>query len=310
MFDLNNEIDLKFVHLSNLTTTTTTLTTKPTISQEYTNRQAKKKNFKKIINLLIENGARFSISFINHNGMSKLLTQVFTGPNKDADFVHFLACTNYLFKFKLTELFVYDVQPPAQTTIPTTTTPVSSTSSKSASHTSISSLSASQESLMLMITQKGMLLSDANDLALSKANDLGNMIDEFMFKVYLLCMRVIKDYKGVCLNYFIDTLVNLHYSQQSRLDKSKLSYVKEKNAEIYEHLCEITAKPLSLKSLSANVIRRTIPFYGIDKVNELRIPDTLKYEIFFNSLSKGYCINFDYYSYFLYKQLNSIRPVF
>lgn len=283
MFDLNNEIDLKFNYL---------VCAKPSISHEYTQRQAKKKNYKKIINLLIENGARFSISFINNNGMCKLLTQVFTGPNKDADFVHFLACTNYLFKFKLDEMFVYD--------------PVNS---KSSPTTSISSLTASQESLLLMITQKGMMLSDANDLSLSKANDLGNMVDEFLFKVYLLCLRVIKDYKGVCLNYFIDTLVNLHYSQQSMMVMSKLGYLKEKNGEIYDHLAEIASKPMSLKSLCANSIRKRIRFFGVEKVNKLNIPNTLKYEIFFNSISKGYCINFDYYSYFLYKQINKPRPV-
>ena len=97
-----------------------------------------------------------------------------------------------------------------------------------------------------MITQKGMLLSDANDLALSKANDLANMIDEFMFKVYLLCLRVIKDYKGVCLNYFIDTLVNLHYSQQAKLDMSKLGHVKEKNPDVFEHLSELAHAPFCL----------------------------------------------------------------
>lgn len=288
MFDLNNDIDLKFSNgLLNSPNKINSL--------EYSNRQTKKKNYKKIINLLVENGARFSISFINNNGMCKLLTQVFTGPNKDADFVHFLSCTNYLFKFKLDELFVYSTRPSSS---------LSGSSGASSPSTSISSLSASQESLLLMITQKGMLLSDANDLALSKASDLSNMIDEFLFKVYLLCLRVIKDYKGVCLNYFIDTLVNLHYSQQSKLRANKLGYLKDKNPEIYEHLSELTRTPLTLKSLCSSVIRRSIRFYGIDKVNSLSIPNTLKYEIFFNSSSKGYCISFDYYSYFLYKQLN------
>lgn len=278
MSDLNNDLDLR-------------LTSKQTNSAAYALRQTKKKNYKKIINLLIENGAKFSSNFITTNGMCKLLTQIFSGPNKDADFVHFLNCINYLFKFKVEEFLDSKV------------TMVNSSI--------LSSLNSSQESLLLMIAQKGAMLGGekSTNLAVNLTKDLNNMLDEFFFKIYLVCLRVIKDYKGACLNYYIDTLINLHYSRKTRLNVEKLAYLKEKNSEIHAHFGELVKQPVSLKSLCADSIRKSIRFYGINKINSLDIPSTLKYEIFFNSISKGYCINYDYYSYFLYKEINKLSPV-
>lgn len=65
-------------------------------------------DYKNIINFLIENGARFSTNFSVTNGLIKLGSQSFTTSNKDFDFFHFLNCCNYLFKFKIIEIFVFN----------------------------------------------------------------------------------------------------------------------------------------------------------------------------------------------------------
>lgn len=97
MFDLNSTFDstnnlLKATKLEGL-------------KQE---REIKITNYKNLINLLIESGAKFSNNFIINEGMSKLLAQVFSGARKDLDFVHFLFCCNFLFKYKLNEIFNYN----------------------------------------------------------------------------------------------------------------------------------------------------------------------------------------------------------
>lgn len=67
MCDFNNEIDLNPLARN---------------SKTYLERQSKKENYKKIINLLIENGATYSEGFLMSHGLSKLLAQIFTGPKK------------------------------------------------------------------------------------------------------------------------------------------------------------------------------------------------------------------------------------
>ena len=65
-----------------------------------TERNKKKTNHLKIINLLIEEGCRFSINFTLTNGLSKMLVQIFSGAHKDSDFVQFMYSCNFLFKYK------------------------------------------------------------------------------------------------------------------------------------------------------------------------------------------------------------------
>ena len=73
-------------------------------------RDFKKSQYEAIINLLIENNGKFSKDFIKLNGLSKILMQVFSGPNKDLDFVHFLECCKFLFVYKLNEIFLVDTK--------------------------------------------------------------------------------------------------------------------------------------------------------------------------------------------------------
>lgn len=262
------------------------------------NKQLKIDNYKKIINLLVQQGAKFSSNFVANKGLCKLLVQIFTGPNKDADFMHFLFCINYLFKFKLDELFD-DESGDCQ--------------GKCSPLTHLKRNDCSLISYKKKTTSNDDLPTTApcgEEIQIEPPNSLAEKLDEFFFKVYVICLKVIKDYKGICLNYYIDTLLNLHYSGQMKLTASKLEYLIVKNKEIYLHLLnEVSLKPLTLKSLCTREIRKSIRCFGIDQVDSLRIPTALKYELFYNSISKGYCNYFDFYSYFLYKEINKNKPV-
>ncbi|RNA11705.1 ankyrin neuronal isoform 4 [Brachionus plicatilis] len=202
--------------------------------------------YRKIINFLVEKGARFSANFSATNGLVKLGSQSFSSPTKDHDFFHFLNCCNYLFKFKLKDLFVF-------------------------------------------VDLKG----------------LEAMMDEFVCHIYSRCLKVVKDIKSKCLNVFIDLMLNLHHTGQYYVQERKLHFLKEKNEDIFNFLVETTRKNLTLKHFSAVSIRNSISNYGIEKVKCLNVPNELKKEIFFSSLSKKHDPEFDYYTFLLFKAIDN-----
>ena len=240
--------------------------------------------FKKIINLLIENNAKFSKNFIQNNGLSKLLTETFTGPSRDAEIVHCLYCFNFLFKYKLREIFFYDIK--------------TSTSKSDSFNMSIESDSKETYPILEDCKEEDILNNSQDSLEMiCKLFDLEKTIDEFLLKIYIISQRVIKDHKRSCLNYFIELLFSLHYSGQLGIKMSKLSYLNEKNKEIYHLIEEKVNKPLSLKSLSIISIRNSIKCLGESKVNHLEIPSALKNDLFLMNIPSTKSIQNSYYTY-------------
>lgn len=240
--------------------------------------------FKRIINLLIENNAKFSKNFIQNNGLSKLLTETFSGPSRDTEIVHCLYCFNFLFKYKLREIFFYDIK----------------TSASKSDSLNISIEFDSKETYPVLDDCKEEdILNDSRDSLelVCKLFDLEKTIDEFLLKIYIISQRVVKDHKRSCLNYFIELLFSLHYSGQLGIQMSKLSYLKEKNIEIY-HLIEAKLnRPLSLKSFSIISIRNTIKSFGESKIECLEIPSALKNDLFLMNIPTTKTIQNSYYTY-------------
>ena len=253
-----------------------------------TERNTKKSNHLKIINLLIEKGCRFSLNFTLTNGLSKMLVQIFSGAQKDSDFVQFLYSCNFLFKYKLDEIFSLNDQ------------------SNKNFHVTEADLCNFVDSIRMnnhlqtKITKNKIfpLIQIVDQIKCQEFN-LEKMIDEFLLKAYLACLKVIKDFKGICLSYFVEILLSLHYSGQNFLNMNKLNYLKEKNMEIFLLLEETSLKPLTLKTFCCISIRRSIKNYGFEKVSSLKIPQCLKNEIFYNQLSK----NANYNKYVFYPNL-------
>lgn len=155
-------------------------------------RNKKRLEHLKIVNLLIEKGCRFSANFVETNGLSKMLVQIFSGGiRKDSEFVQFLYSCNFLFKFKLDEIF---------------------------------------KGVHLKLESS--LKNSASPVKLLEFN-LRLMIEDFLLKVYWACLKVIKDFKGICLNYLVEILLSLHLSGQLFLNVSFLSFLKEKNYEVF-----------------------------------------------------------------------------
>jgi ankyrin repeat protein len=73
----------------------------------FSNDYSDQDSFKLTINLLIENGAKFSSKFLQNGGLVKLISHIFTDSQKHNNFVHFLNCCLFLFKFNVKELFCY-----------------------------------------------------------------------------------------------------------------------------------------------------------------------------------------------------------
>ncbi|CAF0710062.1 unnamed protein product [Brachionus calyciflorus] len=224
--------------------------------------------FKKLINLLIENGARFSNNFVLSNGLVKLVYNTYIGNKKDTDFLHFLNCCIFLFKFNLNEIFLFENE---------------------------------------IFQRKEFISKESNDKEWPSREhcfNLKEMLNDFLFHVYSICSKVIKDHKASCLNMYIELIVNLHYSGQFLLNVKNYQYLKERNLDIYELLCDIAKEPFTLKNLCSNSLRKTMRCYGIEKVKQLHIPEELKKEIFLSTMSRAYQPEFDYYTYFLLKNIN------
>ena len=236
--------------------------------------------YQSIINILIQNQGKFSKNFIQSNGLSKMLSQTFSGPRKDIDFLHFLGCFSYLFKFKLNEMFFYP---------------------------NLDKCMQSPEALLSKLLSdceagehlKPMTESAGDDfLQMScKLFDMERTIDEFLLKIYLISQRVIKDHKRACLNKFIEIVYNLHYSGQLPIKMSKLAYMKEKNMEIYKLIDESVKSPMSLKELSVIAIRQSIACFGRDKINLLTVPQSLKQDLFLNDIPIIKKVQSSYFTY-------------
>lgn len=236
-------------------------------------RDFKKAQYEAIINLLIENNGKFSKDFVPLNGLSKILMQVFSGPNKDLDFVHFLDCCKFLFVYKLNEIFLVD-----------------DTCLNLNSFDLIESIEQINKERLLILTNNNLKFLNESICKLKSEIelDLEKAVDEFLFKVYLISMRVLKDYKQLCLSKYFEIIVSLHMSGQLNIKISKFIYLKERNSEIYDQLEQLLKKPMSLRTLSLISIRNSIKCFGINKINKLNIPNALKHELFWNQTSKPF----------------------
>lgn len=230
-------------------------------------REAKKSNYESIINLLVENNGKFSRNFIQLNGLSKILLQVFSGTNKDLDFVHFLDCCKFLFVYKLNEIFIVNNN---------------SNCLKCNSTQDIEQLN--KERLIIISNTNNTKYLNESKLKAEIELDLEKAVDEFLFKVYLISMRVLKDYKYLCLNKYVEIIVNLYKSGQVNMHMNKFIYLKERNNDIYKQIEDALKKPQSLKTLAIISIRNMTNCFGINKINVLTIPSVLKQELFLNQI--------------------------
>lgn len=231
-------------------------------------RNLKINEFLNIFNILIENDAKFSKNFIQNNGLSKLVSQTFAGPNKDLDFLHFLCCFSHLFRYKLTEIFYYEEKKNAST--------------KRASFINCDRIV--ENDITIDEDLKDCDYYEKKLEICCKLFDLEKTLDEFLLKTYLISQKVIKDHKRACLNKYIELLFILHFSGQLKIKISKLSYLKENNLEIYEIIEDCLKKPLSLKWLSTISIRGAIKNLCTKKIKSLQIPDDLKKDLFLESI--------------------------
>ena len=97
-------------------------------------------------------------------------------------------------------------------------------------------------------------------------------------------MRVLKDYKYLCLNKYVEIIVNLYKSGQVNMHMNKFIYLKERNNDIYKQIEDALKKPQSLKTLAIISIRNMTNCFGINKINVLTIPSVLKQELFLNQI--------------------------
>ena len=231
-------------------------------------RNLKINEFLNIFNILIENDAKFSKNFIQNNGLSKLVSQTFAGPNKDLDFLHFLCCFSHLFRYKLTEIFYYEEKKNAST--------------KRASFINCDRIV--ENDITIDEDLKDCDYYEKKLEICCKLFDLEKTLDEFLLKTYLISQKVIKDHKRACLNKYIELLFILHFSGQLKIKISKLSYLKENNLEIYEIIEDCLKNPLSLKWLSTISIRGAIKNLCTKKIKSLQIPDDLKKDLFLESI--------------------------
>lgn len=99
----------------------------------------------------------------------------------------------------------------------------------------------------------------------------------------MACLKVIKDYKAICLNQYIELALGLHYSGQVYLNTSnRFDYLIERNNDIYLLFKEVSHKPFTLKTLCTIVLRNAIKNYGANKLSKLNIPHSLKEEMYSN----------------------------
>jgi hypothetical protein len=192
--------------------------------------------YKKIINYLIENGAKFSQNFLINNEFSRISTQIFYGEFKHVNFIHYLNCIQFIFQYKINELFHFN--------------PSSIFDNKN-KQISISSIS----------------------------DCLTKMFIELLNRLYLIALKVLKDYKQLCLNMYSNLALNLCNEigyGKIKLNAGNFFYLKERNNEIYNRISIKLSNPSSLQQLAYSKIRNSINNFGINKVDKLNLPNILK----------------------------------
>jgi len=230
--------------------------------QIYRENISRNTQFHYVINLLIENRGKFSKNFVQNHGLSKLLAQTFVGHNKDIYFRHLLDKLCFLFKFKLNEILFYDEFWP-----------------------SLKPNSTENNLHPANIKNKSDLTNETSEFKIDGTLfDMEKAIDEFLFKMFIISQRVIKDHKRACMNKYIELLFILHYSGQFKINISKMGYLKERNLAMYNFIGENVKTPMSLKWLSITQVRNSIQNFGINKINSLPIPCNLKQNLFLNGI--------------------------
>ena len=123
-------------------------------------------------------------------------------------------------------------------------------------------------------------------------NDATNeALEEFMFDLYAVCVRVVKDHKSACLLLYVRLLLDLYGTRQVRL--GDIGFLKEKNADAVHQLVSeemLAARThATLKSHCYLSIRKSMANFSWRQVNALTLPSTLKHELFnhINWLSKS-----------------------
>ena len=234
--------------------------------------ELKNEKFKQILIFLIENGAKFSPSFISNNGLSKLVIHIFSGPRKDSDFVHFLYCCCFLFKFKLNEIYL---------------------NSNDISLEEIKSLNQDKNIISIGPVNDCSKYIDIDQqsnksckISISKVHRehqvMQRNLEDFLLKIYAFSLKVIKDYKQICMNLFVEMVLSLYNSGQLRIQKGSLSFLREKHFETYEIIEKSIQGPMSLKTLSLIQVKKSIKNFGPSKIDGLSIPKVLKNDLFQN----------------------------
>lgn len=275
MLEFNNELELlPGVYASN-----------HRLAKSIASRQEKKKGYVRIINLLIENEAKFSPNFLIKNGLVNMLAMVFTGPNRDADFAQFLYCISYLFKFKLVEIF-------------------SNNEFEALQLNSSYSESETTETFKLDSSFRSTTSGSASLCSTPSSLNINYFLEKFLYKVYLNCLKVLKDYKYVCLSYYFNIVVNLYLSGQFKFQPGCVEktfwYLKERNTDLYQDLVGLfktnvtedtssttTNRLFSLKTICCIRIKESIQNFGITKLDSFNIPGFLKHDIFLNNCSSS-----------------------
>jgi hypothetical protein len=139
----------------------------------------------------VENGAKFSASFVLNGELTRLLAQIFEGTNKHVNVWHFLTCCAHLFKYKLSEVF--DL------------TSSSTLSSEVKILDDKVNEKPEENELTVLAFKDGSKPFQSSNIPTRTLFVLSEMIDEFLLNVYAICLRVIKDYKvGLIFVYSIN----------------------------------------------------------------------------------------------------------
>jgi hypothetical protein len=219
-----------------------------------------KRSFIKIINLLIDNGARFSANFLVQNGLVNLVGQVFTGANRDADFVQLLYCITFLFKFNLSDIF---------------------------SENDFAKFSPNEAETIKFNNE---IVDESKK---DGSVDVNYFLEHFLQKLYTTCLKVLKDYKFICMNYFYNIFINLYLSGQFRVEPgcvpNKFAYIKDRNLDLFSDLVAFfeqqanTNKMFTLQTLCCIKIKQSIRNFSFNKLKSLNVPLFLKSDIFLNN---------------------------
>jgi hypothetical protein len=152
------------------------------------------------------------------------------------NFIHYLNCIQFIFQYKINELF----------------------------HFNPSSI----------FDDKNKQIS-----ILSISNCLTKMLTELLNRLYLITLKVLKDYKQLCLNMYSNLaliLCNEIDYGKIKLNAGNFFYLKERNNEIYNKISIKLSNPSSLQQLAYSKIRNSINNFGINKVDQLNLPNILK----------------------------------